>query len=253
MSEGLFDKESKTPLYYQLYRVLKERISDGTYQVGEVLPSENDMIREFGVSRITIRRALTDLENDGYIEKRKGKGSTVLRMRLDRPLTVFNSFSGDALSRGDRPGSIVLGLDREPAGVYVADKLGISSEDEVYFLRRLRLLNGRIVALHKSYVRTDLGFDISPEDFGEDTSLYSFLEGQGIELGSADETVEARLATNELRRCLFIDEQYCAVVYKERVTYDARMRPVEFSENSYLGDQYKYSIHIVNVTGGMQR
>ena len=72
-------------------------------------------------------------------------------------------------------------------------------------------------------------------------------------MGSADETVEARLATAELRRYLFIDEQYCAVVYKERVTYDARMNPIEFSENSYLGDQYKYSIHIVNVTGGIQR
>ena len=250
MSKPPIDKKSESPLYYQLYSVLKERIIDGTYKVGEILPSESDMIEEFGVSRITIRRALSDLENDGYIEKRKGKGSIVLRMRLERPLTVFNSFSGDAIARGDRPGSIVLSLDRMLAGVHVAEKLGISSSDEVYALIRLRLLNGRIVALHKSYIRTDLGFETRPEDFGEDTSLYSFLEEHGIVLGSADETVEARLATNELRRYLFIDEQYCAVVYKERVTYDARMNPVEFSENSYLGDQYKYSIHIVNVTGG---
>ena len=250
MSKPPIDKKSESPLYYQLYSVLKERIIDGTYKVGEILPSESDMIEEFGVSRITIRRALSDLENDGYIEKRKGKGSIVLRMRLERPLTVFNSFSGDAIARGDRPGSIVLSLDRMLAGVHVAEKLGISSSDEVYALIRLRLLNGRIVALHKSYIRTDLGFGFRPEDFGEDTSLYSFLEEHGIVLGSADETVEARLATNELRRYLFIDEQYCAVVYKERVTYDARMNPVEFSENSYLGDQYKYSIHIVNVTGG---
>lgn len=253
MTGSPIDKTSEEPLYYQLYSVLKERIVDGTYQVGETLPSENEMIREFGVSRITVRRALSDLENDGYIEKRKGKGSIVLRMRLDRPLTVFNSFSGDAIARGDRPGSIVLSVERMLAGVHVAEKLGISANDEVYALIRLRLLNGRIVALHKSYVRTDLGFEISPEDFGEDTSLYSFLEEHGIVLGSADETVEARLATAELRRYLFIDEQYCAVVYKERVTYDVRMNPIEFSENSYLGDQYKYSIHIVNVTGGIQR
>lgn len=248
--EGLIDNTSGEPLYYQLYSVLKERIVAGEYQVGSILPSESDMIQEFGVSRITVRRALSDLENDGYIEKHKGKGSIVLRMRLDRPLTVFNSFSGDALSRGDRPGSIVLSLERVLVGVHVAEKLGISANDNVYALIRLRLLNGRIVALHKSYIRTDLGFEVLPEDFGEETSLYSFLEEKGIVLGSADETVEARLASSELRRHLFIKEQFCAVVYKERVTYDARMRPVEFSENTYRGDQYKYSVHIVNVTGG---
>lgn len=244
------DKTSDVPLYYQLHVILKERIVDGTYQIGKTLPSESEMVQEFGVSRITVRHALTQLENDGYIEKRKGKGSIVLRMRLDRPLTVFNSFSGDTIARGDKPGSIVLSLDRAPAGVHIAEKLGISASDEVYSLIRLRLLNGRIVALHKSHIRTDLGFEIVPSDFGEDTSLYSFLGEKGIELGSADETVEARLATNELRRYLFIDDQYCAIVYKERVTYDVLMRPVEFSENSYRGDQYKYSIHIVNVTGG---
>lgn len=250
MTDGRITKTSEAPLYYQLYSILKERIIDGVYAVGSILPSESDMIQEFGVSRITIRRALSDLENDGYIEKRKGKGSIVLRMRLERPLTVFNSFSGDALARGDRPSSIVLSLERVPAGVHVAERLGIPASSDVYALIRLRLLNGRIVALHKSYIRTDLGFEVSPEDFGEDTSLYSFLEERGVVLGSADETVEARLASSELRRYLFIDEQSCAVVYKERVTYDSRMMPVEFSENSYRGDQYKYSVHIVNVTGG---
>lgn len=250
MTDGRITKTSEAPLYYQLYSILKERIIDGVYAVGSILPSESDMIQEFGVSRITIRRALSDLENDGYIEKRKGKGSIVLRMRLERPLTVFNSFSGDALARGDRPSSIVLSLERVPAGVHVAERLGIPASSDVYALIRLRLLNGRIVALHKSYIRTDLGLEVSPEDFGEDTSLYSFLEERGVVLGSADETVEARLASSELRRYLFIDEQSCAVVYKERVTYDSRMMPVEFSENSYRGDQYKYSVHIVNVTGG---
>lgn len=243
-------KSSDAPLYYQLYNVLKTRIIDGEYTVGSVLPSESEMIQEFGVSRITIRRALSDLENDGYIEKRKGKGSIVLRMRLERPLTVFNSFSGDALARGDRPSSIILSIERVLAGVHVAEKLGIPASNEVYALVRLRLLNGRIVALHKSYIRTDLGFTVDAKDFGEDTSLYSFLEEKGIVLGSADETVEARLASNELKRCLFIEEPSCAIVYKERTTYDILMKPVEFSENSYRGDQYKYSVHIVNVTGG---
>ena len=171
-------------------------------------------------------------------------------MKLERPLTVFNSFTGDALSRGDKPSSIILQLTKQSAGVLVAEKLSIEPTNDIYFLSRLRLLNGRIVAIHKSYIRSDLGFVIKDKDFTSDTSLYAFLEEKGIELGSADETVEARLANTEVKRYLFIDDVARAVIYKERTTYDRLMKPVEFSENVYLGDQYKYSVHIVNVKGG---
>ena len=243
-------EQNDIPLYYQIYKALKQNITDGIYKVGSSLPSESELIKKFKVSRITVRRALADLETDGYIVRQKGKGSIILRMKLERPLTVFNSFTGDALSRGDKPSSIILQLTKQSAGVLVAEKLSIEPTNDIYFLSRLRLLNGRMVAIHRSYIRSDLGFVIKDKDFTSDTSLYAFLEEKGIELGSADETVEARLANTEVKRYLFIDDVARAVIYKERTTYDRLMKPVEFSENVYLGDQYKYSVHIVNVKGG---
>ena len=202
----------------------------------------------FEVSRITVRRAISDLEHDGYLIKRKGRGTIVCPQKKERDMSVFNSFSGDANVKGDKPGSIILHCKEVEASVKIAEMLQVETGEKVYFLKRLRLLNGRIIALNETYVSGRLGFALRGEDFDSTTSLYEYLEQHGIVLGSADETVEAKMATSEIRRELFLEESK-PLVYKERVTYDMNGRPVEFSENSYLSDSYKYYIHITNVRG----
>ena len=134
------------------------------------------------------------------------------------------------------------------AGVKVGEKLNIASKSLVYFIKRLRLLNGRLIALHETYVRSDLGFTIKSSDFDTNTSLYEFLIEQGIKLGSADETIEAKMSSNEVKRDLFLEESQ-PVIYKERVTFNQEGTPIEFSENTYVSDSYKYYVHIVNVRG----
>lgn len=247
--EFTIDKNSNSPIYEQIYRCIKNRIETGVYKIGDVIPSESDMQKDFGVSRITVRRAIADLEHDGFVKKRRGAGTVVEPKKTERDLSIFTSFSGSAKAKGARPGSIILQLRLMRANVKVAEKLRISCDDLVYFLKRLRLINGRIIGLNESYIRRDLGFEISREDFDTNTSLYEYLEQKGIRLGSADETMEARRSTAELRRDLFMDEDN-PVMHKERVTYDADGRPIEFSENNYMAETYKYYIHIENVHDG---
>ena len=242
-------KNGHTPIYEQLYRYIKDRIEDGTYKIGSVIPSESEMQKQFGVSRITVRRAISDLEHDGFVKKRRGAGTVVEPRKIERDLALFNSFGGSAKVRGDRPGSIILQCRQVEASVKVAEKLGIACGDPVYFLKRLRMINGRIIGLHATFIRSDLGVTLSRDDFDTSTSLYELLESRNIQLGSADETMEAKMSNAELRRDLFLEEDQ-PVIYKERVTYDVSGRPVEFSENTYIGEIYKYYIHIVNVREG---
>ena len=246
MEKFTINKETTIPIYQQLYLYIKDAIERGDLHEGDILMSENEMIKEYNISRITIRRALSDLEHDGYVRKRRGAGTVVLHQKKEKELSTFKSFSGDAKVNGDKPGSIILKLIELKASVKVSSKLKIPYEAKVYYLKRLRLLNGRIIALHESYIRSDLGFKIGPNDFDVSTSLYEYLENHGIELGSADETLEAKMASTEIKKDLFLEENQ-AVVYKERVTYDKDNRPIEFSENTYIGDIYKYYVHIVNV------
>ena len=194
MEEGFrLDKESKVPIHQQLYCYIKECIENGAYRENRTIPSEKEMQEMFEVSRITVRRAISDLEHDGYLTKRRGMGTVVSPRKKARDMAVFNSFSGDAKVKGDKPGSIILQCRMVEANVKVASMLRVENGEKVYFLKRLRLLNGRIIALHNTYISGRLGFPILGEDFDATTSLYEYLEEHGIVLGSADETVEARM------------------------------------------------------------
>lgn len=246
------DRDSKAPIHQQLYRFIKECIDDGTFKEREAIPSEKDMQELFDVSRITVRRAISDLEHDGYLRKIRGKGTFVERIKKEKPLSSFTSFSGDAKVKGDKPGSIILACRKMEASVKVADRLQIEPGESITYLKRLRLLNGKIIALHESHISSRIGIEICEDDFDTTTSLYEYLEENGISLGSADETLEVKMASFELRRDLFLEETQ-PLVYKERVTYDSEGHPVEFSQNSYIAETYKYYVHIVNVKDGGNR
>ncbi|MEG0164454.1 GntR family transcriptional regulator [Anaerorhabdus sp.] len=242
------DKNSSVPIHHQLYLYIKDLIESGEFSEGESLPSENEMIKLYEISRITIRRAISDLEHDGLVLRRRGSGTVVQHIKKQRTLSQFSSFSGDAKVKGDKPGSIILKIEKMEAGVKVGEKLNIASKSQIYFIKRLRLLNGKLIALHETYVRSDLGFSIKNSDFDTNTSLYEFLEEHGIKLGSADETIEAKMSSSEVKRDLFLEDNQ-PVIYKERVTFDQNGKPIEFSENTYIADSYKYYVHIVNVRG----
>lgn len=246
MAEVLLDKNSKTPLHHQLYLVLKKRILEEDLKSHPFMPSEADIQKAYDVSRITARRALSDLEHDGYIRKQRGMGTVILPRKKDRNISAFQGFSGAAKVKGDKPGSIIVKIETVEASVKVCQMLQLTPGEKVCFLKRMRLLNGELLAIHESYISLRFGQAVTREDVDYNFSLYDFLESKGIALGSADETVEARMPSNEVRRELYMDANV-PLFYKERVTYDREGHPIEYSENSYIADRYKYNIHLENV------
>ncbi len=103
------------PLYQTIYEELYHKISSSTYEVGSYLPSESELQKAYGVSRITVRRVLTDLEQDGYIKKIKGKGSVVLPKKKYSDLYELTGFSEDAKRNGCKPSSIILKSEMRPS------------------------------------------------------------------------------------------------------------------------------------------
>lgn len=243
------DKSLSIPAYQQIYKQIKEQIENGNLHTGDEIPSEKEMIENFEVSQITVRRALMDLTNDGYLKKRRGAATIVAFQKTKRDLTNFLSFGGSARVKGDHPGSIILKFATIEANFHVSQMLKIEPGTKVYYLRRLRLLNGRVVGLNDTFVSTRLGIKLSEDEFNSETSLYDLLESKGIKLGSADETMEARMADSTIKRDLFLEDNQ-PVIYKERVTYDENGNTVEFSQNTYNGEIYKYYVHIINVREG---
>lgn len=246
MEDIILDKESKIPIYHQLYLIIKERIESSEYPENSTIPSESELQAQFNVSRITVRRAMSDLENDGYVTKKRGIGTIVSPKKKHRNLSELQSFSGDAKTKGDRPSSIILTLKEIEPSVKVSEMLKIGLDEKVCHLKRLRLINDKIIGINETYISLRPGFRITTENFNSKSSLYDFFEAHGIVLGSADETIEAGMPTKDLKRELYIDN-HTPIFYKERVTYSDEEVPLEYSRNSYIASEYKYNIRIVKV------
>lgn len=248
MAEDILDKTSSIPMHHQLYRQLKAKIEDGTYPENSVMPSEAEIEEMYGISRVTVRRAVADLEIDGFVKKRRGSGTYVLPQRRYKESFAFKGFSEEVESRGEVPGSIVLECKEVPASVKVSEMLQINPGETVGYLKRLRLADGRIRARHETFISLRFGFRIDPRDFGANTSLYDFYSAHGIELASADETLEVRMPTPTLKTELFMSESM-PLLYRERISFDQEGRPIEFSENYDRAEQHKYHMHMERTNG----
>jgi len=240
--DTILDKESGIPIHHQIYCHIKDQIISGELKAYSVLPSENAMQELYGVSRITVRRAVGDLAHDGYLRKSHGKGTIVLPQKETSNVNHLVSFSEGAKMQGDIPSAVVLRQQIVRANVKVAESLQVDLDEEVLFLKRLRLLNGVLVGIQNAYItgRKELLSHIPA--FDEKTSLYDILSTCGIELDSADEVIEAMLPSPELRRELFM-EDHEPVLLREAISYDADGTPIEYSENFYIASRYKYCIH----------
>ena len=240
---GVCKMTKQKPLYQTIYEELYKKISSSTYDVGSYLPSESELQKTYGVSRITVRRVLTDLEQDGFIKKIKGKGSVVLPKKKYSDLYELTGFSEDAKRNGCKPSSIIIKNEMRPASVTVAQFLQVEPEEDVFYLERLRLLNGRISGVFITYISTRFNLPLEPDQFDSDTSLYDFYEKNNVHLGDASETIEAIMTTPEIRKSMFLDKDE-PIFYRERITYNEINQPIEYSKNYYRANGYKYVVRM---------
>lgn len=231
------------PLYMKIYEKIQQKIVDSSYETGSFLPSESEFQEIFNVSRITVRRALSDLEHDGYIKRIKGKGTQVLPKKHFSDLYQLSGFSEDAKNSGDEPSSIILKCEIQQASVTVANFLQIEPNQDIYYLKRLRLLNGRISGIFETFISKEFDFEINVDKFSDKTSLYDFYENHGVSLGYASETIEATMATPSLKRDMFMDKDE-PIFIRERITYDSYNTPIEYSKNFYKANGYKYVVRL---------
>lgn len=236
-------KEKQMPLYMVIYEELRAKIADKTYPVGSYFPSETELQDIYNVSRITVRRALGDLEHDGFIKRIKGKGTVVLPKKKYSDLYRLTGFTENAKENGDEATSIILKCEVQPASVSVATFLHIEPNEDVYYLKRLKLLNGRISGIFETYISQRFGFVIDTNKFGAKTSLYDFYEECGVHIAEGEETIEAIMATPQLKKEMYLEKDE-PIFYRERVTYNDMNIPIEYSRNYYKANGYKYVVRL---------
>src|SRR6266404_2450149 len=129
-------------LYSQVETVLASEISDGDLNVGDQLPTEDSLISRFGVSRITVRRAIQNLVSRGLVEIRRGKGTFVAPPKITQELTERSGFVEDMHALGRKPTARVIGKEIVTADANVASQLALTKGEHVVRIRRVRLADG---------------------------------------------------------------------------------------------------------------
>lgn len=231
------NRQSKMPLHEQLYEILRSSIQRGDWEVGEMIPTEPELIEQYEVSRITVRQALNRLVNEGLIYRQQGRGTFVAEPTLEQGLTRIISFTEDMLQRGLAPGTRVLFEGLVPAPEDIAEQLQVRAGEELARLERLRLANQKPMSIEESYLVHRYCPAVLEYDYSE-TPLREILHRQyDLRIVRARQTIRAVIATPEQAELLGIDGP-ASLLFVERVSYSQHNIPVEFLRIHYRGDRY---------------
>jgi GntR family transcriptional regulator len=229
--------QSKSPLYQQLYQLLRRKIVSGQWHPGDLLPSEAELREQYDVSRATVRQALDELVSDGLILRRQGKGTFVAPPTVEQGLVRIVSFTEDMQQRGMQPGTKLISAELVSATAVLAQKLQIEVGDTLARIERLRLADGEPMSVEVSFLVHQYCPGILAQDYTAH-SLRRMLEEQyGIRITSARQTIQAISATEEMAKLLAIPAK-SALLYIERISFSEFDVPVEFLRLYHRGDRY---------------
>lgn len=206
----------------------------------DALPSERDLMAVYGVSRMTVRQAISRLVEEGRVYNVHGSGTYVGSADIFSKTPKLTSFTEDMISRGYSPSSRVLELARAKTPEDVARALGITVESETTHIRRLRLADGNPIAIEDVYLPGDV-LDIESFDFS--SSLYEQLRASGHEVYRAEQEIKAITLGEEDSRLLDVPPGSAALAVS-RVSSSRRGQLIEYARTTYRGDRYSFQLAV---------
>jgi GntR family transcriptional regulator len=235
------DKRSPVPLYYQLVEWLREQIASGLLPAGQQLPSERELGEQVGISRMTVRQALTYLANEGLLVVKPGIGTFVAEPKLTHDALNLLGFTEEMMRQGGIVISEVLEQRVMAAPSRVAERLKLAPYEPVMKIVRLRYVDQIPLLLETSFLPASLCSGLESEDL-EARSLYTLLETQyGLHLQRASQTFEVTVV-NDYEMPLFDVAPHTPMILLEGVSFTGHERPAEYFKAIYRGDRFRFTV-----------
>jgi GntR family transcriptional regulator len=238
-------KTSSLPLYIHIQDTLYQQIRLGKLPPGAQVPSEHELAAQFNVSRMTARKALDGLIAKGYLFRQQGKGTFVNDDLVNYGLSTMLSFSRTLRARGYDVVTQVLRQEVIPAPSSVIEKLNLRPESQVVLVRRLRLVEGRPVAIHTAYMDYRLYAPVLQIDLSQESLLETIERLCGIRVAFSKDTVRAALVSPEDTELLEIPAG-SPVLEVEGVAYSENGQPTRLSRAVYRGDCFRMGVTNTN-------
>lgn len=225
--------------FNEIFLDLEAAILNQRFISGDLLPSENELVKTYNVSRETIRKALNLLLEKGYIQKVQGKGSIVLDIkRFDFPVSGLTSYKELQDAQNMNSQTIVVSNGLLPVSEELANHLNLSVGTPVLYLERLRKVHGEVVIIDKDYLVTSIVPSI-PDEAAED-SLYHYIEQTlGLSIGYAQKEITVDPITEEDKRLMDLQEDTHVVVVRSDV-YLEDTTLFQHTESRHRLDRFRF-------------
>ena len=229
------------PLHHQVYLDLRSMLDAGAWREGDRLPSERELASRYGCSLITVRHALGELAREGRIERTRGRGTHVLRQRIDHDFAGTLSFAEQMQRHGLNARTRVVTARLEPAGEAVAKALELDAGDPTIYLERLRMAEDEPLILEQVHLSADRFRGLLERDL-ENSSLYVLLaERYGTQITRIAEAIEPVVLRAREARLLNRRRRTPALLV-EGIAFAQDGTPVEFGRSYVAGDRTRYFV-----------
>lgn len=224
MNEWIGFSGSAIPLYLQLSDQLRQQILDGVFPPGEAIPSEADLIARYGVSRITVRQAITLLVEEGLAKRVQGKGTFVQPLSVERNFLDLHSFAKDLLREGHEPSFKILDYDLIPAPPFFRDTFHLNDGDLLHSIRRIKLSDGRPVMADRLFIPHALAPDLTAADVEKEWIAQILTTRYGVEMKRVRKTLQPIIIGHAEAALLGVSPRSLGLLV-DRITYPSKDAP----------------------------
>ena len=227
------------PLYSQIAERLTERIKTGKLTPGSRLPPERELSQTLGVNRMTLRQALHLLEAQGLLVRRQGDGTYVAEPVIERQAGKLFSFTYGIQKRGFTPGAKIVSCVQRPVDAEVARTLKLRVDAPVYDLHRLRFIGDEPAMLEHFFIPVQHFPNLAQHDLAR-RSMYEVMSKEyGVKVTTARQSLEPVIAGKFEAKLLGI-KKGAPLMLERRVSFDQDNRPVEYGNDLYRGDRFRF-------------
>lgn len=237
---GMESGKEAIPLYHQIVSDLKEQINRGEIKSGNKLPTEKWLSEHYGVSRVTVRKALEDLIEQGYLEKRPNKGCFVLQPKFEKDLSRMRSMHQELLASGVIPTSKIVSYQEVQADSWICRHLKCDAEETVLVVKRIRYADERPFAEQSIYLPKSMFEEFNPWLL-RDHSLHDVMQEQhGVEIRYSTQSVTATMPSKEqIKELELINEK--PILHIRSTVYTSGEKVCEYSDTYFVTDVVRYS------------
>lgn len=234
-------KDIPLALYYQLKEELRRKILAGEWIEGSKIPSEAEICEMFDVSRITVRKAIEELQDENYLVKKQGKGTFVQSRSIGQKLHKFYSFSEELKQIGIEETAKIVNFDIIVPDASIRNALQLGVDEQVYWIKRVRFMDIKAYTVENSYIPIKLVPGLRSE-LVQSNGLYSTLKMFGIYVDHATETFGAVLISKEDAKHMEITSNEAGISLS-RITYNGSVI-VEYCKSVVRGDVFHYTVEL---------